>query len=82
MAQPLFLSKTFILDGVNLSILKKPLYFMTKPPPLGKTFIFHGLTSPFLQNLATSLLKLYLLAKPSYLIIKLLPFGTTFLFHG
>jgi hypothetical protein len=60
--------------------------------PLGKTFLFHDVTSlslqnlnptPSLQNLFDSLLNLFLLAKPLIsLMAKPLTFGKTFFLHG
>jgi hypothetical protein len=55
---------------------------MAKALPFGKTFLFHGLISPFLQNLFTSWLNFHLMAKPFHFMAKPLPLRKTILLHG
>jgi hypothetical protein len=66
----------------KLLLISKTFYFMVKPIPLGKTFVFHGYAFTSWQNPCTSCLNLYLSTKPFYFKAQLLPLGKTSFFFG
>jgi hypothetical protein len=52
--------QNLLTSWLNFSFFAKPLYFIVKPLPFGKTFVLHGLPSTFWQNIFPSWLNMSL----------------------